>query len=89
LALCGELRGDAPDTLAALARPLPAGGRVAVSCAQLVRVDFSAAGSLLTWAMARQQAGGTVRFDDVPHLVAAFFHIIGIDEHAELVVRTR
>jgi hypothetical protein len=54
-----------------------------------VRVDFSAAGSLLTWAMARQQAGGTVRFDDVPHLVAAFFHIIGIDEHAELVVRTR
>ena len=89
LALCGELRGDAPDTLAALARPLPAGGRVAVSCAQLVRVDFSAAGSLLTWAMARQQAGGTVRFDDVPHLVAVFFHIIGIDEHAELVVRTR
>jgi hypothetical protein len=39
--------------------------------------------------MARQQAGGTVRFDDVPHLVAAFFHIIGIDEHAELVGRTR
>ena len=87
--LRGELRGDMPGTLAELQRPLPAGVPVAVSCAHLVRVDFSAAGSLLTWAMVRQQAGGTVRFDDVPHLVAAFFHVIGINEHAEVVLRTR
>jgi len=87
--LRGELRGDMPGTLAELQRPLPAGAPVAVSCAHLVRVDFSAAGSLLTWAMVRQQAGGTVRFDDVPHLVAAFFHVIGINEHAEVVLRTR
>jgi len=87
--LRGELRGDMPGTLAELQRPQPAGVPVAVSCAHLVRVDFSAAGSLLTWAMVRQQAGGTVRFDDVPHLVAAFFHVIGINEHAEVVLRTR
>ena len=89
LALCGELRGDMPVTLAELQRPLLAGVPVEVSCAQLVRVDFSAAGTLLTWAMARQQAGCTVRFDDVPHLVATFFQVIGIDQHAEVVLRTR
>jgi ABC-type transporter Mla MlaB component len=89
LMLCGELRGDMPATLAELQRPMPAGVLLVVSCTKLVRVDFSAAGSLLTWTMARQQAGGTVRFDDVPHLVAAFFHVIGINEHAGVVLRTR
>jgi ABC-type transporter Mla MlaB component len=78
-----------PVTLAELQRPLLPGVPVEVSCAQLVRVDFSAAGTLLTWAMARQQAGCTVRFDDVPHLVATFFQVIGIDQHAEVVLRTR
>ena len=87
--LRGELRGDMPDTLVELQRPLSVGVPVAVSCAQLVRVDFSAGGTLLTWVMGRQQAGCAVRFDDVPHLVAAFFHVIGIDEHAEVVLRTR
>ena len=87
--LRGELRGDMPDTLAGLQRPLSVGVPVAVSCAELVRVDFSAGGTLLTWVMGRQQAGCIVRFDDVPHLVAAFFHVIGIDEHAEVVPRTR
>ena len=87
--LRGELRGDMPDTLAGLQRPLSVGVPVAVSCAELVRVDFSAGGTLLTWVMGRQQAGCTVRFDDVPHLVAAFFHVIGIDEHAKVVPRTR
>jgi ABC-type transporter Mla MlaB component len=87
--LRGELRGDMPDTLAGLQRPLSVGVPVAVSCAELVRVDFSAGGTLLTWVMGRQQAGCNVRFDDVPHLVAAFFHVIGIDEHAKVVPRTR
>ena len=87
--LRGELRGDMPDTLAGLQRPLSVGVPVAGSCAELVRVDFSAGGTLLTWVMGRQQAGCNVRFDDVPHLVAAFFHVIGIDEHAKVVPRTR
>jgi ABC-type transporter Mla MlaB component len=87
--LRGELRGDMPDTLAGLQRPLSVGVPVAVSCAELVRVDFSAGGTLLTWVMGRQQAGCNVRFDDVPHLVAAFFHVIGIDEHAKVIPRTR
>jgi ABC-type transporter Mla MlaB component len=89
LMLRGELRGDIPATLAELQRPLLPGAPVAVSCAQLVRVDFSAAGTLLNWTMAHQQSGGAVRFDDVPYLVAAFFKVIGINQHAEVVLRTR
>jgi ABC-type transporter Mla MlaB component len=89
LALSGELRGDRSATLAALV-PAPAGlGPLVVSCARLVRVDFSAAGRLLTWTSACREAGRKVRFDDLPPLVAAFFQVIGIDEHAELAVRRR
>jgi ABC-type transporter Mla MlaB component len=88
-ALRGELRGDRPATLHALV-PAPAGsGVLVVSCADLMRVDFSAAGRLLTWVSACREAGRQVRFDDVPHLVAAFFHVIGIHEHAQVVVRSR
>ena len=90
LALSGELRGDRPDTLAALVA-VPAGAEaetLVVSCTGLVRLDFSAAGRLLTWVATCREAGRKVRFDDVPPLVAAFFHVIGIDEHAELAVRT-
>jgi ABC-type transporter Mla MlaB component len=89
LALSGELRGDRPATLAALVA-VPAGsGPLEVSCAWLIRVDFSAAGRLLTWTLACREAGRKVRFDDLPPLVAAFFQVIGIDEHAELAVRRR
>lgn len=87
LALSGELRGDRPATLAALVS-VPAGsGPLEVSCAWLIRVDFSAAGRLLTWSSACREAGRKVRFGDLPPLVAAFFQVIGIDEHAELAVR--
>jgi len=90
LELRGELRGDRPATLGALVlAPAGAGaGVMVVSCADLMRVDFSAAGRLLTWVLACLEAGRKVRFDDVPYLVAAFFHVIGIDEHAQVVVRT-
>lgn len=89
LALSGELRGDRPATLAALVSAPTGSGPLEVSCAWLIRVDFSAAGRLLTWTSACREAGRKVRFDDLPPLVAAFFQVIGIDEHAELAVRRR
>jgi hypothetical protein len=60
-----------------------------VSCDKLVRVDFSAAGSILNWVAAREAEGCHVQFRDVPRLVAAFFKVIGIDEHARVVLRSR
>ena len=58
-----------------------------ISCAKLIRVDFSAAGTLLNWVSARQAEGRSVQFTDVNRLVAAFFNVIGITEHAKVVTR--
>ena len=58
-----------------------------ISCARLIRIDFSAAGTLLNWVTARQAEGRQVQFVDVHRLVAAFFNVIGISEHARVVPR--
>jgi anti-anti-sigma regulatory factor len=86
--LVGEILGDAADAL----RRLEAGrhqgeGRLVVSCARLIRVDFSAAGSILNWVSSRQAEGFTVQFREVHRLVGAFFNVIGINEHAKVVLR--
>jgi ABC-type transporter Mla MlaB component len=58
-----------------------------ISCARLIRIDFTAAGSLLNWVSARQAEGRQVQFVEVHRLVAAFFNVIGIGEHARVVAR--
>ena len=88
LALSGEILGDAAEVL----RQLEAGrshgeGRLVVSCAKLVRVDFSAAGSILNWVANRQEEGFMIQVRDVHRLVGAFFNVIGINEHAKVVLR--
>jgi hypothetical protein len=50
-------------------------------------VDFSAAGSILNWVAMREAEGCHVQFRDVHRLVAAFFNVIGITEHARVVPR--
>ena len=88
LELSGEIMGDAAG---ALGRYEPGTGKgcLVISCARLIRVDFSAAGSLLNWVAEREAEGCEVRFIDVPRLVAAFFSVIGISEHAQVVLRNR
>jgi ABC-type transporter Mla MlaB component len=58
-----------------------------ISCARLMRIDFSAAGTLLNWVTARQAEGRQVQFVEVHRLVAAFFNVIGISEHARVIPR--
>lgn len=86
--LSGDVLGDAADALDQLQAGLEGGDRLVISCAHLIRVDFSAAGSILNWVAMRQAEGCQVQFRDVPRLVAAFFNVIGINEHARVVVRT-
>jgi ABC-type transporter Mla MlaB component len=88
LALAGEILGDATGVLESLRVALPAGRDMVLSCAHLVRVDFSAAGSMLNWLANAQAAGLVIELRDVPHLVAAFFQLIGIGEHARIFQRT-
>ncbi len=86
--LSGEVLGDAGDVL----NNLQAGRRanqLTISCSRLIRVDFSAAGSILNWVSVRAAEGCEVQFSDVPCLVAAFFNVIGINEHARVVLRIR
>ena len=58
-----------------------------VSCRNLIRVDFSAAGGILNWVSAHHAQGREIKFTEVHRLIAAFFHVIGITEHAKVVTR--
>jgi ABC-type transporter Mla MlaB component len=87
--LSGQVLGDAAQALNILQTDFRGANRLVVSCDKLVRVDFSAAGSILNWVAAREAEGCHVQFRDVPRLVAAFFKLIGISEHARVVLRNR
>ena len=86
--LAGEIVGDAADALQKLEAGLQGAGRLVISCAKLIRVDFSAAGSILNWVANRETEGCNVQFRDVHRLVGAFFNVIGINEHARVVLRS-
>jgi ABC-type transporter Mla MlaB component len=85
--LSGQIMGEPKPVLDKLEARLTGADVMIISCAKLVRVDFSAAGSLLNWVTARQSEGRIVQFTDVHRLVAAFFHVIGISEHAKVTTR--
>jgi ABC-type transporter Mla MlaB component len=85
--LSGQIQGDPVAVLAKLESRFEGADVMIISCAKLIRVDFSAAGTLLNWVSARQNEGRIVHFTDVHRLVAAFFHVIGISEHAKVITR--
>ena len=85
--LSGQIQGDAIAVLERLATKLAGADVMHVGCSKLIRVDFSAAGTLLNWISAREAEGRSVQFLDVNRLVASFFNVIGITEHAKVVIR--
>ena len=85
--LSGQLQGDAIAVLERLQVKLAGADVMQVGCSKLIRVDFSAAGTLLNWISAREAEGRSVPFLHVNRLVASFFNVIGITEHAKVVVR--
>lgn len=88
LVLSGDVRGDVSGIVAQWQTASSNRRHWLVSCTGLIRVDFSAAGGLLNWVTHASAQGGRVEFYDVPRLVAAFFHLIGINEHAKVTART-
>nr|WP_295775396.1 STAS domain-containing protein [Rhodoferax sp.] len=87
LELTGSVLGDATHAFDAFEATEHRGDGIVVSCKGLVRVDFSAAGSILNWVAMREAEGCHVQFRDVHRLVAAFFNVIGINEHARVLPR--
>lgn len=85
--LSGQIQGDAIAVLDKLEVKLMGADMMLISCSKLIRVDFSAAGTLLNWVSARESENRAVQFSDVNRLVAAFFNVIGITEHARVLVR--
>ncbi|MBX9835264.1 MAG: STAS domain-containing protein [Burkholderiaceae bacterium] len=85
--LTGHIENDATALLDALASNARPGQPLVIPCDRLIRIDFSAAGSVLNWAADQQNKGRDVRFENLHRLVAVFFNVIGISEHARVVPR--
>jgi hypothetical protein len=86
--LAGQIIGDALDALNMLDFKMGEADVMVISCARLIRIDFSAAGSVLNWVTARHAEGRQVQFVEVHRLVGAFFNVIGISECARVLVRS-
>ncbi|KQT08938.1 STAS domain-containing protein [Ramlibacter sp. Leaf400] len=85
--LAGQILGEAKDAIDLLDGKLAGADIMVINCARLIRIDFTAAGTLLNWASAREAEGRQLQFVDVHRLVAAFYNVIGISEHARVIAR--
>jgi ABC-type transporter Mla MlaB component len=85
--LAGELSGECHGLWRQLDAELADAAVPTISCAALVRVDFAAAGTLLNWVMERAARDQRVEFVDAHRMIAAFFKVIGIADHADVAVR--
>jgi len=85
--LSGELLGDIEATLETLERKLEGADVMIISGRYLIRVDFTAAGTLLNWITQHHATGRLVQFNDVHRLISGFFNVIGITEFAKVVLR--
>ena len=80
--LSGHIDGDATPLLEPFVAFLRPGVPLSIACDKLIRVDFAAAGSVLNWAAEQQAQGHVIQFHNLQRLVAIFFNVIGINEHA-------
>ena len=85
--LAGCIDGDAMPALAGLEAQVLPGQALVVDCAELLRLDFAAAGSVLNWAARLQSEGVALRFERLHQLVAVFLAMVGVGAHAQLVPR--
>ena len=83
----GYIDGDATPLLQPFEALLRAGVPLTIACDRLIRVDFAAAGAVLNWAAEQQGQGHVVQFRNLQRLVAIFFNVIGINEHAWVIPR--
>lgn len=87
LELQGDLRGDLGPVLAAWPADAAQAPRLAIACGRLEQLDFCAAGSLYHWLAAYRARGGQAQLQEVGPLVAAFLHLCGLGEQAQIVPR--
>jgi ABC-type transporter Mla MlaB component len=85
--LSGHIHGDPQEAIDMLNAALEGADVMVISCEKLIRIDFSAAGALLNWVVMQQHEGRQVHFVQLHRMILAFFHVIGISDHARTSVR--
>ena len=85
--LSGNIDGDAYPALQPFEAMMRDGVPLQVACDNLIRMDFPAAGSVLNWAAEQQAKGRVVQFINLHRLIAVFFNVIGVSEHAWVIAR--
>lgn len=80
VALAGDLVGKSEAELGRLTLFANTHQHIVVDCAKLTRVDFTAAGLLLNWAVGMRGQKKDITFVNVGHLVAALFVVMGLHE---------
>lgn len=86
-ALQGVIDGDALPWLSEVQEKAKLGEAIAIDCSRLARMDFAAAGSVLNWAAQMQERGHVLQFSQLHQLLAVFFNVVGIQEHAQVIPR--
>jgi ABC-type transporter Mla MlaB component len=84
VSLSGDLLGKADSDLQRLGNFAAEHRKVLVDCSRLRRVDFTAAGVLLNWAVGAQSSSKSIEFREVSNLVAALFAVMGLHEVATI-----
>ncbi|MBS0453729.1 MAG: hypothetical protein JSS14_20715 [Proteobacteria bacterium] len=87
-ALVGNLGGDCKPMLQRLDAQLMHALMPIVSCAALVRVDLEGARAIIDWVAGHEEQGRRIEFVDMHRLVATFFHVVGITDHASVSIRS-
>lgn len=88
-ALVGHLGGDCQQLLLRLDADLKNALMPTVSCDALLRVDLEGARALVDWVAGHEEQGRRIEFVDAHRLVAAFFHVVGITDHASVSIRSK
>ncbi|MGI4847813.1 MAG: STAS domain-containing protein [Janthinobacterium lividum] len=78
------IEGRTDQLFAALGLFIEANNPAIIDGAALKRIDFSSASQLLSFLAPLAASGKAVRFEQVNHLVAALFTVIGIDDVARV-----
>ncbi len=86
--LSGHVEGDAGPLLQPMEALMRDGQPFTIACDRLIRIDFPAVGSVLNWAALQQARGQELHFHNLHRLVAVFFNVVGISEHAWVEPRT-
>jgi ABC-type transporter Mla MlaB component len=88
-ALIGHLGSDCRASLQRLDAQLENALMPTVSCAALLRVDLEGARALVDWVAGYEETGRRIEFTDAHRLVATFFHVVGITDHASVSTRSK